>query len=249
MKKLFTICFCLLLSGTLSAQEFFIGAQVIPQQSWLLNQDDADLPESQYKQEFLGGVAAGIKGGYRLGKIRLETGLLYSQEGGRYSLENASGERYDQTTRLEYLKVPLIVGFLPTELERKWNAFVGAGVQMDYLVRAYTYNDNTDYQPPVPDNYLNYPSTREAFAPIGLRGVGQVGVDVKLTYELSMNMYLRVDYLFSDVEDKEESFVIVEDGESREQLFWPYVRGAERTASTHPISMGLVIGLNYAFGQ
>ncbi|MEM6765278.1 MAG: outer membrane beta-barrel protein [Bacteroidota bacterium] len=249
MKNLFTFCISILWISSLPAQEFFVGAQVIPQLSWLHNQDDADLPAAQYEQENLWGVATGFRGGYRRGKMSIETGLLYSQEGGRYSLENNTGEAFDQTTRLEYLKVPLIIGFSPTKLDRKWNAFVGAGVQLDYLLRAYRYNDNTEYEAPIPENYLNFPTTREAFEPVGLRGVGQIGVDVKLTYELSMNIYVRMDYLFTDVEDKEESFTILENGETQEQLFWPWFRGETRTASTHPLSLGLGLGVTYTLGQ
>jgi hypothetical protein len=84
--KTWKVVFGMLLIGSIWAQEgaFRIGAVLLPQSTWLLNQDDSDAgPELDY--EVTWGFAGGISASYNFNDY-LGVGLdvLYSNQGQKY---------------------------------------------------------------------------------------------------------------------------------------------------------------------
>jgi len=135
----------MLLIGSIWAQEgaIRIGAVLLPQSTWLLNQDDSDAgPELDYKSTW--GFAGGVSASYNFTDY-LGVGLdvLYSNQGQKYK-GTKSGITYTAKTTLNYLKLPLLLRFNsdPNSVVQ-FSAFLGP--QFSFLL---SYNDRKETNPP-----------------------------------------------------------------------------------------------------
>ncbi len=99
--KTWKVAFGVLLIGSIWAQEgaFRIGAVLLPQNTWLLNQDDSDAgPELDY--EVTWGFAGGSSASYNFnGYLGVGLDVLYSNQGQKYK-GTESGITYTAKTTL-----------------------------------------------------------------------------------------------------------------------------------------------------
>lgn len=227
------------------AQEGFkLGGFFLPQGSILLNEDDQNLSEDVYNTEILGGVAAGAIIGYNFNdNFGFRANVIYSQEGGKYTDKRDENFRNEYVTRLEYVKVPVMIGYNADPFQNKVMLSLYAGPQIAFLSRALSYNDNPAFDPGVPDNFSNFPSTFSTYDDINYSIVGDFGVDIYLTPEAVMNLHVRLDYSLNDVEDKDVSYQLTQNGSTTTIPFWTASR-----AQTNALNVGLMIGLTYTLG-
>lgn len=254
MKKLLPNVFlamCLMIGSTLYAQQGLkVGAFVLPQNSLLLNADDSGLSDDAFQYELLGGMAGGLALGYNpIEYFGIRLNVLYSQQGGKSSTRSGVESRDHYVTRLEYLKIPLMIGFNSGFTNNKLIFSLYGGVQAGFLNRAYTYNNSVAYEAPLPENYTDFPTVSERYESFDLSAVGDIGLDIVLTYNMVLNLHLRGDYSLQDAEDKLETFRITEGGTTRYQKYWEWARGLTKNAETRNLTTGLLIGVTYTFGQ
>ena len=246
---------CLLLStfisGTLMAQKGLkIGGLVMPQAVWLTNPDDAALSEAKYQLENLGGMAAGVQFGYNpTTNFGVRLNVLYSQQGGKYSYLNQGGDRVSQTTRLNYLEVPLMIGVNSNHEFSKIIFALYGGVQLGVLAKAYEYDNNTEFQIPISDRTDAYPTLLQAYSDMDLSFVADAGIDVKLNYDLVLNLHARINYGLQDAENKDTFVRINDQGNSRTPSYWDFIRDMNGRGVTRNVNVGLMIGLTYTFVQ
>lgn len=249
----FILCLLLgtFLSGTLIAQKGFkIGGFVLPQAVWLMNQDDAALSEAQYQLEPLGGMGVGLQLGYNTTtNFGVRLNVLYSQQGGKYSFLNQGGNRVSKTTRLGYLEVPLMIGVNSNHQFNKIIFALYGGVQLGVLATANEYDDNTEFQIPISDLTDTYPTLLQAYSDMDLSFVADAGIDVKLNYDLMLNLHLRLNYGLQDAEDKDAFVRINDQGNVRTTSYWDFIRDMNNRGITRNVNLGLMIGLTYTFVQ
>ncbi|MDX1906469.1 MAG: outer membrane beta-barrel protein [Bacteroidia bacterium] len=249
MKKLILAlslgCLCCW-AGTAYAQKGFkLGVFALPQASGHLNADDDALEPEVYDLKPLWGMGGGIDLGYNFSDyagIRLNA--IYAQQGTSYL---AGETRYTQ--RLEYLRIPLMIGFNTEPADRKVVFSLYAGAQMNLLTQADMFNDNPADQG-LPESVTSVPTEYSRFTPLHYAAVGDVGVDINLPPDnLVLTLRLRADYSFQDVENKNARLRITESGATRSELYWRYTRGTTRNAETFALVGGLRIGLTYTFAR
>lgn len=235
-----------LATATVSAQaDLQIGAMVQPIFTGIWNQEDFDLPDDQYQPELLGGISAGLFAGYKWNFLAARVQVLYSQQGGKFSFLSEDGStRINQVNRLEYLKVPLLIGYSQDYGARKWVFSAYAGVQAALLINADSYNDNTAYEAPLSSSIISYPSETETYEPLDLGAVIDLGFEARLTYNLYASFRFRADMSLTDIEDKNTSYTQLIQGEPVDFNYWDELRGSGRNASRN-ITAGVYIGLMF----
>jgi len=139
------VVFGVLLIGSIWAQEgaIRIGAVLLPQSTWLLNQDDSDArPEQDY--EVTWGFAGGISASYNFTDyLGVGLDMLYFNQGQKYK-GTQSGTTYTAKATLNYLKLPLLLRFNsdPNPVVQ-FSAF--SGPQFSFLL---SYKDRKETNPP-----------------------------------------------------------------------------------------------------
>ena len=222
-----------------------VGAFALPMYTTLINADDNNLSEDEYKREFLTGMAGGIVFGWNIGEnFGLRLNAIYSQQGGRYSVRKDFIDDVTFTTRLEYLKFPFMIGIQSNAEPNKIRFSFFTGFQVGILTRANTYNDNTDFEPPVPDNITRYPDAYERYEKINYSIPADIGIDIFLVDDFVMNLTLRGDYSLGDAENKDATFRVTEGGSTTYENFWP-----DNRAETKNFTLGILIGLTYTFAR
>ncbi|MDX2284138.1 MAG: outer membrane beta-barrel protein [Bacteroidia bacterium] len=252
MKNLFLLTLILLAALSVQAQKGLkLGAFVQPQFVYLYNADDLNLDLDQYRPEPLWGMSGGVTFGYHFNRfIGFRLQGMYSQQGGSYSSRRSVSGRTTYVTRLEYLKVPLMLGFNTNPDNRKTVFALYGGIQANLLTRAFTYNDNPVIALPLPENITDFPSTYATYRAATYSIVGETGIDVKLPPDnFVLNIRLRADYELTDTENKDASFRLTQGGTTTRQNYWTWARGISRDAETFGLTAGLVIGVTYTFGQ
>jgi len=260
------VVFGMLLIGSTWAQEgaFRIGAVLLPQNTWLLNQDDSDAgPEQDY--EVTWGFAGGISASYNFNDY-LGVGLdvLYSNQGQKYKGVQ-SGITYTAKATLNYLKLPLLLRFNsdPNSVVQ-FNAFLGP--QFSFLL---SYNDRKETNPPIEIREVSgkelsitigNTSTKEAltapiyksFLPGAVLGFG---IGIKPTDALLISLHIRADYAFGDAENKDAKVDHTQHGGVGQEPFWSnkpkYGEGApagHTRPKTTALTGGLQLGVYYTIG-
>ncbi|WNJ21417.1 porin family protein [Pontibacter sp. G13] len=230
-----------------------LGAFGIPQISAMYNMDDASLDEDLYTMEPYVGMAGGLEVGYNFNEyigVRLNT--IFSQEGGRYSFKRTIEERTMVTTRLNYFKLPLMIGFNSFNYQgTKYSFMIYAGVSANFLTGAETYNDDPSLDIAVPESFKSFPTTKETYAPIYYSAVVDLGYQIVLGEQekVSLIFALRGEMGLTDSEDKDETFFIYQNGSVDEIEYWDTVGGPSRNAVTNAINIGLRVGVLYSFGD
>lgn len=220
-----------------------LGFVALPQTTWMLNKDDLDAPLDEFDYKLTWGMAAGPTIGYNFTDLLgFRMNFLYSVQGQEYSNNNSLGELVNHTRRLHYLKVPLLFNFNTSTEFSKLIFTVQAGYQASVLLNARYYNDDQSY---VPDPTLNpniyeWPDEYGRYNIIDHGPVVNLGLDIKLTYNVMANIHLRADYSIRDAEDKDIGYKEVVNGIPTQRLFWDQ----ERNTTNH-LTGGLLIGITY----
>ena len=265
--KTWKVVFGVLLIGSTWAQEgaFRIGAVLLPQSTWLLNQDDSDAgPELDY--EVTWGFAGGISASYNFNDY-LGVGLdvLYSNQGQKYKGRESDTTSYTAKTTLNYLKLPLLLRFNsdPNSVVQ-FNAFLGP--QFSFLLN---YNDRKETNPPTEIQEVSGKemsirfgniSTKEAltapiyksFLPGAVLGFG---IGIKPTDALLISLHIRADYAFGDAENKDAKIDHTHHGGGGQEPYWSdkpkYGDGApagHTRPKTTALTGGLQLGVYYTIG-
>lgn len=258
----------LLLAGAYAQEGTFkVGAAILPQNTWLLNQDDSDAgPELDY--EVTWGFAGGLTLGYNFTDyLGVGLDILYSSQGQKYKGKDNSGT-YTARTSLNYLKLPLLfrVGSDPNS-PVQFSLFLGP--QANILL---SYRDKFDYTgpggstaslevkgkevtttisiPPIPTITETEELTAPAYKPFTFGAVFGLGMGFKLSDELLLTLHFRGDYTFGDVENKDAA---VSHG-NHSDPYWEQkpkytsvshgTNTSERPA-TAAITGGLMLGITY----
>ena len=262
----------MLLIGSIWAQEgaIRIGAVLLPQNTWLLNQDDSDAgPEQDY--EVTWGFAGGISASYNFNDY-LGVGLdvLYSNQGQKYK-GTKSGTTYTAKATLNYLKLPLLLRFNsdPNSVVQ-FNAFLGP--QFSFLL---SYKDRAEANVSFLGTNItnirevsgkemiittgNTSTEEELTAPIYksfLPGaVLGFGIGIKPTDALLISLHIRADYAFGDAENKDAKIDHTHHGGVGQDPFWsrkpkygdPAPAGYTRPKTT-ALTGGLQLGVYYTIG-
>ncbi|MEM6260957.1 MAG: outer membrane beta-barrel protein [Bacteroidota bacterium] len=252
MKHLFLLSFLLVVACKVQAQAGLkLGGLVMPQVSFLLNPDDSGQDPDLFQYEPLSGMAGGIVLGYNPGAIfGMRLNFIYSQQGGRYSVRNTFNDRYNFTTRLEYIKVPFMLGLHSNPENSKVMFSLYGGIQAELLTRAFLYDDDPSFAAPLPEEITGFPDAYARYSTWAYSAVGDVGFDVKLEDNFVLTLHLRGEYGVADAEDKDASYRVTEGGITREVNYWdaqrPNVRIQEMTRN---LNVGLVIGVVYTFAR
>jgi len=232
----------------LAQQGFKVGFFALPQAVFLFNADEQDLPEDLYQQEWLGGMGGGLVLGANFNDyIGFRLNALYSQQGGAFSVPAGNDEKYTFVRRQEYLQIPLMLGFNTNPINRKTVFTFYAGGQVGFLTAAYEYDDGPLFRPGT-ENIVALPTTAETYQDVVFGLVSDLGVDVRLSYDLVLNLHLRANYSLGDLENKEASFIVSQNGQLSNQDFWASRRGLRADAATNALNLGAKIGLTYTLG-
>jgi hypothetical protein len=259
----FLLGFLLLAASAVQAQRGLkLGAFAMPTLVTMYNATDNELLDPPaFKREVLGGMSGGLLVGWNPSRyFGIKLNVLYAQQGARFSNKNLAnglanctynGEKYPctlSTTRLEYLKVPFMIGIHTNDEYAKimWSFYGGA--QLGFLTRANIYNDNTSFDPPLPPNVTDFPDAYELYETFNYSIVGETGFDIKLVDELVLNLHLRGEYSVLDAENKEASYRVTAGGRTTRVNYWQGVRGNTLEDQTRNISLGLLIGITYTLG-
>jgi hypothetical protein len=266
--KTWKVVFGMLLIGSTWAQEgaFRIGAVLLPQNTWLLNQDDSDAgPEQDY--EVTWGFAGGISASYNFNDY-LGVGLdvLYSNQGQKYK-GTQSGISYTAKATLNYLKLPLLLRFNsdPNSVVQ-FNAFLGP--QFSFLL---SYKDRAEANVPLFGTNIREVSGKEVSFTIGNTSEKEAltapiyksflpgavlgfGIGIKPTDALLISLHIRADYAFGDAENKDAKVDHTQHG-GGQQPFWstkpkygnPAPAGHTRPKTT-ALTGGLQLGVYYTIG-
>ncbi|MCX7764623.1 MAG: outer membrane beta-barrel protein [Bacteroidia bacterium] len=210
----------LLLLGGVYAQEgtLKVGAVLLPQNTWLLNQDDSDAgPELDY--EVTWGFAGGLSLAYNFSDyVGVGLDVLYSRQGQKYKgVEN--GTNLTATTSLNYLKLPLLLrlGSDP-ESPVQFSFFVGP--QANLLL---SYHDKVEGVSALGRGNMEVSGTTmkstytiggvtiteeeklsaSAYKSFTLGAAVGLGVGFKVSDELFLTLHFRGDYAFGDAENKD----------------------------------------------
>jgi hypothetical protein len=241
---LFTGCFLMICVPRAYAQQGLkLGGFFLPQFTTLYNSDDMNLDTDEFLLEPLGGMAVGLNFGYNPSRyFGLRMNLIYSQQGSRYSARGGFDERITYTTRLGYVKIPLMIGLNSNDENHKIMFSIYGGFQFGFLARAWRYDDNTAYVPPLPPTITNFPDTYAQYRSVNNSVVGDIGLDIKMTRNVVVNLHLRGDYSILDAEDKDVTYRLTENGFTKDVPYWETGR-----ASTRNMGIGLMIGATYTF--
>lgn len=221
-----------------------LGGMAMPTVSLLLNTDDTNLATDLFKYEPLVGMTAGAVLGWNPSdQFGIRLNVLYSDAGGRYSTRESFVDQVNHTTRIEYLKVPLMVGLHTNSFRRKLMFSFYAGGQMNYMLRATQFNDNPTFEPPLPPNVTDYPDGYAQYESLSFSAVADFGLDIFLVDDFSLNLHFRAEYGLTDAEKKGITYRLTENGQTSDVLFYPRNRSA-----TTAIAGGIVIGLTRTFG-
>lgn len=251
MKKHVFACLVAGVLGLLATQAqpgAVVGGFMMPQRGLLLNADDlAQEPSEVYELSSLPGMAAGGILGYNFNKyIGVRMNLLYSQQGGRYRSYGAVDTVHTYSTHLDYVKLPLMVGMMSNP-DRKTAFFIYGGYQAGFLTRAVRENDVQTFAPEIPAGVSDYPTVYRQYTRWAFSGVGEMGLNIKLNYNVALNVHLRGDYSLRDVENKDATYRQTINNQTQTMRYWEGYPGGTTRQATNSLNLGLLFGLTYTF--
>lgn len=225
-----------------------LGMVALPQTTWMLNKDDMDVPQDQFKYKTTFGMAAGPSVGYNFHDgIGFRLNFLYSAQGQKYSNYNSEGTLVNHTRRLNYLKVPLFISLNTGTEFSKVILAADLGFQVDFLLRARYYNDDQSYTPDeilFNPNVRDYPSTYKQYSLFNYGPTAALGLDIKLAYNVMGNIRVRGDYSLTDAENKDSAYKLYTNGIPDDVRIWDEARSV-----TNNLTGGLMIGVTYTFTE
>lgn len=225
-----------------------------PQLSRLDNADDMDQKPEIYSKKLLNSMSQSVGIGYHFSPyFGVKTALQYSFQGGRYTQRKDFDTEITNITRLQYAQIPLMMGF-NTDPDRKTAFSVWGGYQFGFLTRARAYNDNATLVNTIPVGASSYPTTYQVYNKWQRSIVGQVGADIHLTPEWALNLYAYGSYALTNAENKDITFRLTQNGQTRTVNYWSDtntalaaagLRGGIARADTRQITFGISVGVTY----
>ncbi|MBX7242058.1 MAG: PorT family protein [Bacteroidia bacterium] len=248
MKRILHISFFVILlisAFTVSAQKGMkYTLFVLPQSVTMRNADDRALQEldnDQFRYAHLWGIGAGAYVGYNPSEnFGLRTGLLYSHQGYKYTAKSTYYERNRFVTRLDYLKMPLMMGVSSNYMDNKAVFSFYGGFQFGWLLGGQMYDDVTEYVPAPDPNISRHPALRTIYSRMNNSLVAETGLDITLTEDFALNLKLRGDYSLADAENKDATYRVTQNGQTQYVKYWEAGR-----LKTHNLTGGLLVGLTY----
>lgn len=232
-------------TGAMAQKGLKLGVVAVPHTTWMLNSEDLEAPQDIFKYKTTFGMAAGPMVGYNFGDgVGFRLNFLYSAQGQKWTNNNTRGDLVTNTQRLHYLKVPLFFSLNTGTDFNKLILSFNVGFQANLLVRARYYNDDQSYTPDqsLYDDITDFPTTYERFNWIDYGPVVDMGLDIKLKYNVMANVHLRADYSLSDAENKNASYKLWDLGVPDDVTY--YAEGRPATAN---FTGGIMFGLTYTF--
>lgn len=232
-----------------------LGLRVNPQWTSILNGSFADTLTK--KMTFGVGVGASVGYGFNDNMSLLVEGW-YSSQGQHFTYEYpnpafvAGSDLPEERTvtreiRMRYLKIPVLFRY-GTNTERKYAIYGMLGPQFEYLMNLEDRNNDPRYTYTT-DPYVetaNFP--QEAIDPynrINVSVVGAFGLDIKLRYNLRMNLQVRADYGLLDIRDTEYTYTERRNGVETELNYWEDHQ--KITSASNNLNVGLTLGFTYIF--
>lgn len=270
--RLLAALFLIFCGTTATAQVGWqLGLRVVPSKTWVLNGADSDIqsrwPDSLSRVGTYG-VQFGLAYGYCFTKNLGAMGnLLYSTQGQHhtyvYDKLETGGELRKVTVvnelRLRYIKLPFLFKYT-TNSDRKVAFAAEAGPQISFLVSELERTSDKRYRfEQMPNYYItNFPERIHTLRRADFGAVLGVGADVKLRFNIKMNVQLRWDFGFVDVEKKDETFNLTVDGVTNEVKYYDfrppndpnYTLHRDYSSNRGPannMTLGLGIGFTYIF--
>jgi hypothetical protein len=252
--RILTVCVLLLgLQLVLPAQSGLkVGIFGVPHYSYLFNGDDNSLPPQQYQLESMPVMSGGISLGLGLGNyFGIRFSPTYAQQGGKYSAQTGLTDEDITvfTERLDYVKLPLMIGLNTSPLRRKFifSVYLGASANLLTSVKSFNNNPLLAIQPTPGQVVLPQPIDR--YRSLVWSMMGETGFDIQLPPEnFMLNLRVRADYAFTDAENKGVLVRVQQGGTVRSERYWQYIRGVNtRNDETIGINVGLLIGVTYNF--
>lgn len=232
--------FCLLMatsSSVFAQQGFEFGAQVMPQLTLIVNDDDfAAGDELNFRTT--AHLAYGIHAAYNFSDhLGVQTGLLFSTQGQKYVSDEPTPDTYTSEVRMNYLKIPVLLKFNSNpEASAQFVATVGPQFGLLNKVTNY-YNDEKI-------TYTNLPGEirdiKDAYKSMDLGAVLSLGARFRLTDNLQLGTSFRFDYSLGDIEDKEATYSLSGLGTLN---YWSSDR-----APSHNATGGFMIDFTYHLG-
>ena len=208
MKALCTATVCSLLMISVRAQTgLHIGGGIMPQQTWMINQDDSEAPKSEFVYVTTYGLAYTGKLGFNFGPpLGLHSGAIFSMQGQKNSyVDSASGNTVETYRKLNYLKIPVYLHVTsasgnPRDM-RGVLMSLGIGLYYSMLREAHVTDDGVPkYEQALANAGLE---DKDLYAADQLGITWYLGTDIRLAENwLWFNAHLRGDYSFGDAEEK-----------------------------------------------
>jgi hypothetical protein len=149
--------------------------------------------------------------------------------------------------RMRYFKLPVFFKY-GTNAERKYAIYGMLGPQFEYLMNMEDRNNDTRYVYAY-DPYVetaNFPQNAiDPYKRINLSVAGAFGLDVKLRFNLRMNLQVRADYGLLDIRDTEYTFTERRNGTDRTLNYW--TDHQRITSPSKNLNVGLTLGFTYIF--
>jgi hypothetical protein len=248
-----------------------LGMRAIPSRTWVLNGADGDIqsrwPDSLSRVGTYG-VQFGLAYGYCFTKNLGAMGnLIYSTQGQHHTyayLKLDADGQYRKVTvlnelRLRYVKLPFMFKYT-TDSDRKVAFAAEIGPQLSFLVSELERTGDKRFRfEQMPNYYItNFPRRIETLRRTDFGAVVGVGADVKLRFNIKMNIQLRWDMGFVDVEKKDETFDLTVDGITQEVKYYDFRPPndpnytlhrdySSRRGASNNMTLGLGIGFTYIF--
>ncbi|MCX8112953.1 MAG: PorT family protein [Bacteroidia bacterium] len=267
LKRQCIVWITFLLIGSVYAQEgtFKIGVAVLPQNTWLLNQDDSDAgPNLDY--EVTWGFAGGLTLGYNFSDyVGVGVDVLYSSQGQRYKGRDNGKDLTAQTT-LNYLKVPLLFRFgSDPNSPVQFSFFIGP--QANFLLSS---RDNFKFSGSGVGSEVKVTGKEVSvtnFSPFGsvttletldapiyksftFGAAFGLGAGFKLSDALVLTLHFRGDYAFGDTENKEAQIPHGNHShkyweQKPKYYFTSHSSQSSERPATSAITGGFMLGLSY----
>jgi hypothetical protein len=242
-----------------------LGLRIMPMLTQMRNADDAKAPTAAHSYVTTWGMTFGLSSMYAIDNHwSFGTNLLYSSQGHTYTHTYDTGfgafETATNAQRLRYIKMPFLAKWT-TDATQKLAFMAEGGIQPGFMIEADEIRSNQQVYPngpgvgpngePLYVTYNQYPERKDTYKAFQLWGVLGVGTEIKLRYNVKLNLTLRTEYGLTDVEDKNATYARTILNQTTQQPF--YSPRSDRPSftdnrpSTHWITAGLNIGITYVF--
>lgn len=167
-----------------------IGINVMPQNTWMLNDDDSADGNHEYLPTF--GMAYGVSLGYNFGdNFGLELNPMFSSQG-----QKSKSYGFEFSQRNDYFKVPVLLSFNTNPYGKV--QFLGkVGPQVEFLASSKLKDV---------DNDVLVDDTKESYSSVNVGAVLSLGTAFSVTDFLQLTAGFRFDGSFNNIENQDEPF-------------------------------------------